>query len=68
MTGLVPVIHVVVYNPEPICGLKSRADATNLPAADLGSTWMTGTSPVMTGEGRNSGRGPPIVACSAASA
>src|SRR5277367_7171095 len=44
MTGLVPVIHVVVYNRGPGAERAPRG----LRAVDHGPTWMTGTSPVMT--------------------
>ena len=48
--GLVPVIHVVVYDRSPrIFGRgRSWAATTNLAEVDHGPTWMTGTSPVMT--------------------
>jgi hypothetical protein len=49
MAGLVPAIHVVVYGYGSRCSLAGGAAATlNLRAVDLGPTWMTGTSPVMT--------------------
>ena len=50
MAGLVPAIHVVVCNRGPRCSLEGGAEATrlNLLVVDLGPTWMTGTSPVMT--------------------
>src|SRR5271167_3673945 len=49
MTGLVPVIHVVVYGhgPRMQSGGRSRTTTTNLSGVDHGRTWMTRTSPVM---------------------
>ena len=50
MAGLVPAIHVVVYIRRSRRSREGGAEATRLsiPAVDLGPTWMTGTSPVMT--------------------
>ena len=49
MAWLVPAIHVVVYGYGSRCSLAGGAAATlNLREVDLGPTWMTGTSPVMT--------------------
>ena len=46
MTGLVPVIHVVVEGGRRSVGTRSAELAAPV---DHRTAWMTGTSPVMTG-------------------